>query len=186
MALQLHNLLLVEEKRKVRMRYLVRVLGVAGALGTLAVLAGIVALVPSYALLSWELTNLRNDIALREIGAEDRDTVEQEVARARTLLTRLGSYPRQEHVTQHFTLALADKPDSVQVSGLSYEHEGHTLVIEGVARTRADLVGYSATLESSEGVERVVLPIANLARNNDVPFSITVTFVSDIPSATKL
>jgi Tfp pilus assembly protein PilN len=180
MPLQLHNLLIVEEKRKVRMRYLVRVLGVGALLCVMSVLMGIVALVPAYALLSGELTRLRNDIALREVGAENRDTVEQEVARARTLLTRLGSYPRQEHVTRHLALALVDKPDSVQVTGLSYEHEGHTLVLEGMARTRADLVGYTALLESREGIERVVLPIANLARNNDVLFSITITFIADM------
>ncbi len=50
------------------------------------------------------------------------------------------------------------------------------LEINGIAATRASLSAFRVRLESHESVKAVELPLSNLVKDTDVPFSLTVTF----------
>ena len=49
--------------------------------------------------------------------------------------------------------------------------------ISGTAASRQALADFRNRLREEDGVESVDLPISNLAKDRDIPFELTVTFV---------
>jgi hypothetical protein len=56
------------------------------------------------------------------------------------------------------------------------------LTVSGVAVTRQALVDYRDTLEAVEEYVRVDLPISNLIKDRNVPFTITITLATTTPA----
>lgn len=176
--MRLHNLLTPEMKHAVRVRYYTRVASVVAALGTGSVLLGVVSLVPTYVVVEGELTTIRDELAGREAGAEDRKTLEAGVAETRQLLAVFEPHLAQQDLTAYLDLLFAQQPSAVRITGIAFERGAQSLLVSGLAKTRGDLVDFVARLEQHENVEKVALPIEDLARSVDLPFSISVTFVT--------
>lgn len=55
---------------------------------------------------------------------------------------------------------------------MTNQNNGVSVVVRGIAPKRSDLIDFSARLESDKRFEAVDLPVSDLAKSNNVPFSI--------------
>lgn len=67
---------------------------------------------------------------------------------------------------------------NVQLNKIDYKIstvDGYTILISGIATTRKSLSEFAKSLEKEISFKKVDLPISNLAKDSDIPFSITIT-----------
>ena len=171
-----HNLLPKEKKKNLRTEYLLRAINVGVLFLAVVVCMGTIALVPAYLRVWTDLANLTE-----ELDATAQATEVTEFKAAESLLKESAytiSILEQRMQERHFTNIIQDAlnllPDGVQITGMAFERETGTLVLEGVAGTRDNLVGYKQSLEEQDGVKSVTSPISNLAKSVDLPFQLSL------------
>ncbi len=65
--------------------------------------------------------------------------------------------------------------NDVFISEFAFGKQDGVVVLTGVANSRASLSGFRNTLESSDIFSSADLPLSNLAKDSDIPFTMTVT-----------
>lgn len=138
-------------------------------------LAALVASLPTGELLSRHGQSLAADEGLaKEVQARARE-VETDLKNTRTLIEHLSRPIEQKQYS-----SLIDLMDDLAGEDASLTHFNFNskkeLELNGIAKTRASLSAFRTRLESHESVKAVELPLSNLVKDAEVPFSITVTF----------
>ena len=175
MSSRLHNLLRPEKQKDVALLYYLRVVGVAGFLLGSVMLVGIIALVPAYLSLTGKLSEVDKKALEYADEASSRESVESAVAEARVEFERIVPYVSQVKITDHIEQVFKKRPDAIAITGFSYDRVKNSMRVEGQADTRPDLVAFVALLEEEVYFSHVQLPIADLAQNIDLIFTITLT-----------
>lgn len=74
-----------------------------------------------------------------------------------------------------FKLILENKPIGVKLQSLKYENNGQkTVVLRGISDTRANFLIFKNNLEQQRQAKKVISPVSNLLKNNDVNFVINI------------
>ncbi len=177
----IHNLLTQERRRNVIVEYVGRVVVVAALLLTMSCVVGTVALVPAYVRVSGELDELSHGAAFTRAtsttAAQDARRAIAATMATRTLLDHLAAAERASDVLAD---AWAVLPETVQVTGVSYDRTARSLTVEAVAADRESAVAYARVLDAHERFDAVNLPIGSLAKRADIP----CTFVANIHGTT--
>jgi hypothetical protein len=177
----LHNLLQPEQRKGLVREYYARVAAVGAIVLSVALLIGMLALIPAY---SYSRTMLEVQAVVPAQTSTSTATSSPDGA-ARTalregtmLVTRLEQHLRDDTFTSYLTSALADRPPGVAVSGFAYDQAEHSLTVEGVAQDRDAFLTYAHNLESDTRFVGVPHPIEDLAKRTDLPFRLTFTVQS--------
>lgn len=175
------NILPERGRSEVRRIYLLR-------LSSLALCAAAVALLIMAAfLLSGYLESLAAEKAARteasaiEDESEESRALEAPIMAAREQLEAYEPLIESEPIRNAVLAAVDAKDAGVALSLITYDRATRTLRVSGMAATRESLLSFERTLRSTPQVEEVLLPVSDLARSTNAPFSVTLRFKEQTP-----
>lgn len=173
------NLIPPHARKQVKIEYWIRVVSVWVLLSAIALLVVAVLLVPSYTLVRSQLSAYEATYQQAAEWDASYKELEVEVAEANTNAKQLllGSDSLKFTVVLQEIETLAGASIMVDSVDMEREETGvlETFEVKGIAATRAALVAYRDAIEQHELFASAALPISNLAKDREVPFSITVT-----------
>jgi hypothetical protein len=171
------NLIPPEGHAAVRLEYRLRVTATLALLfAGVAVLLGI-ALIPTYVLTSAQITALELETAQngKKVAFEK---AEETVRTTNAILTRLNALPHGILLSSIIDEVQKSTPASIQLKTFYIRTltDGKIdIQIQGVAPTRSALAQLKNAIESDAMFLHAEVPIADLARDSDLPFAITIT-----------
>jgi hypothetical protein len=176
----LYTLLPPIERKALRHEYRLRALVVFLFGISVAGTIGIGSLLPAFIRAGTDEGNAQNQLETIK-KAEDTSgltVIQQRVSIGQTLISSLADglgHPRLSLLV----VDLLKQREGVSVNSISMDYAGTSSVqtsLNGTAPTRDDLVAFKSRLETNLPGSRVVLPISELAKGTDVPFSIQITY----------
>lgn len=172
------NLFPPEVKKAQTREYLLRLCVVSlwflGALASIALLL----LVPPYVSLQ-----IKKGVLLDEsesikaaISSQGTDVVDAFLKETNTRAALLATYQPRRNVHKLVEALVAQTPAGVHLTGITYTTKNgpEKLIIRGVADERESAVVFVRQLETEALFSNVDLPISNLARNEDIVFTMTL------------
>ena len=171
------NLLPEEYKKKLKVEYNIR-LAITGLLfGFFIILIANAFLLPSYLLSKIKEIEIENRLANISSKTPDKTNTELNVVLQNTKkqLTVLNSIDNVSFV-ESLKKVLARKVPGIIINNLSVNEIGSVwkIAVSGIASNRDVLISFKTSLESEKSFNGVDLPVSNLAKNKDIPFTITV------------
>ena len=168
----LHNLLPKTQKTQLRNEYLIRLTGIALFLCSSAIMVGAVSLIPSYVSVSTAVSDLEEQILKQNESQEDKPLTI--LAHTSQSLSVLRNKVSAEPMTDLLVPVLNARSEGIQITSISFDRETLSFSLRGIAANRDALVTYRRTVEGLDRVSEVTSPIANLARNINLEFTLTV------------
>lgn len=171
------NLLPQSQKKEAKREYHLRVLTVAFYLSGTALVAGGLLLAPSYVMVSLRIDAAEGAQQLLAGAKDDGDTPAAILAAVERDVRILNSLATPLTVEDTVSKALGIRPLGLTTTTIIYEEQGArgTLSVKGVAKSRNDLVAFVRALEAIPEFSNVELPISNLARNENIPFTLSLS-----------
>jgi|TARA_Y100000310_G_scaffold342803_1_gene447519 hypothetical protein len=178
------NLLPIKQKQGVRREYMFRMASVSVFFTAFSVLAGTIFLMPTYLLSEVrEKQAVEEQVFIRELVSSvevvDAQTVLREAREKVSILSDLESQAPLQTVLPKI---LEYKPRSISITSIFYDFRvsaGATIAVRGEAENRDDLIAFSKRLERDVVFANVELPVSNLAKENDITFSLTLLINSE-------
>lgn len=180
----LTNLLPPEHQRTFLRIYFMRLCTVFISFVITLTLIAIVLLLPTYVLLSSSLRGEEARLASFESNLDPTDgaDISKRIYAISNNLKSLASLGSEPSVSAILRTALAVPHKGIYLSGFSYvpvigvppSQRPATLVISGIAKSRADLHEYEKALASAPFAVSTNLPVSTYAIENNIPFSITI------------
>jgi hypothetical protein len=161
---------LIDDKGSALLRthYRKRLATAAAWLVFILCLAGLAGLAPAYFL-------GRADLALLKASTENAAAPAAAAALASTTeeLNLVASSPSL--IEPFIAEAVSAKVPGVSISDFSFSLSPATLQITGISSDRTALVDFVSALEAEPNFSSVDLPVDNLAKDSDIPFTISIT-----------
>lgn len=143
---------------------------------------GSIILLPSYllALVNFSETKTENGPAINDNNQEFQDVLNMPDSISGKLLIF------QSNLSGHTALEILNKfinamPTGVKINSISFskrnnnaEKIGSSVIISGIAQNRESLVSFSSNLKKDSDFSSVEIPISNLAKEKNLPFSINI------------
>jgi type II secretory pathway pseudopilin PulG len=179
---ELTNLLPRSAMRALRREYFVRLITLAVMLAVVVIIIHGVLLIPAYMYTRADVMLKQNE--LNTIVASASTAEEQEInariARAQSDITYLGRLQTQSTASGAVRALISIAHPGIKLSGFSYTAPTTasgpaSMGISGVADTRDALRSYVDALSHLPYVTKADLPISAYAKENAIPFTITVT-----------
>jgi len=173
------NLLPPTAKRKYVIEYYMRALTVLLFLLTAAMLVLGALMLPLW--VSVEIQNKALSAPYAQAVADTASYVELEdkITSANLLVNELDRVRRYEPLLPRILLIHSLAGSEVVINSVAEQRTKEGVVAEvsvtGVAATRAALAAFRDRLEADKQFTSVALPISNLAKDLEVPFSVTIT-----------
>jgi hypothetical protein len=170
------NLLPPTAYKKIVLEYWVRVITIGLLFIGTALIFAIVALVPAYFLIDVQIKSIETNVSQssEKVATYDVSASELEIATANAqLLTNVTVTPFTEYQNTIERLT----GNSITVSALRFNRSDKkpaTITIDGVATNRQTLATFRDALDAEVEFIKVDLPISNLIKDKDIPFSIQV------------
>ncbi|MEI6480468.1 MAG: hypothetical protein WCO12_03030 [bacterium] len=161
--------------------YILRFVAVSAALGSLVLVTLAVAMFPTYISL-----RVREDVSKNDLQtAKESSVAKDKNILLKTLKDLEGkmkevSLVSNENATDFIDKAVQLKNTGIKINSISYTKKGDKkdIVIEGVARTRNDLIDFSKEAKNSLWTVSSDIPISSFSSDHDIAFSITLTTTS--------
>lgn len=163
--------------------YVLRVGALYGFMFAGVFAAGAILMVPTYVLVSSQLNSVRPDDERMEETKEAYKNAFSHIQEANTVMAQLrGGMPNVE-ISAVIKEIVRVAPKGVVFSTFRAAREGvvlSTVDVQGQATTRKTLAALKNALEASPLFETADVPISDLARENNLPFAITLTVRGDL------
>lgn len=159
-----------------------RLLIVAASILSVAVIVGVAGLMPAY-VSAWSADNiaLSNLAAEKGIKADSGlSDIQKQLNSDQKLLTAVSSGVGKADLSGLIQRVTSVR-STVQIDSFSVSRQTDSSVamtINGQAPTRADLLSFKSRLEALATSTTVVLPIDELAKSTDVPFTMRITLIN--------
>jgi hypothetical protein len=178
-SVDMHNLLSEKDKKIVHREYMLRVAAVTLILLLIAILISGAFLAPSYFIaVSKEKTALKNaDIVEKLIELREKDISVSALSETKDAINLLSINRNHAPLKSVIETIINGKPLGISIRSLFYEVKGdkNIITINGVSSKRENLLAFKKRLENENLFQSVVLPISNLASDEDIRFSINIT-----------
>jgi Tfp pilus assembly protein PilN len=177
------NLIPHKGQTALKHEYLLRVASVYGFLLAGVFLASTALIVPTYVLTSTQLSTAQDDGSSIDETRIAFDAAFGEIKVANTVMAQLRK--PQDNIAHSDVIQEIVKvaPRGVSFTTFQMERIGTDLKevrVQGTAENRIALSSFKTALESSPLFLQALVPIADLARNSDLPFVITITLEEPI------
>lgn len=172
------NLIPPEGEKAVRREYLLRTGATAACIIGFVFLVLSGSLLPTYILTGVHIKEYQEKVDAEKDIAQVFQDAEKEVKLSEELLTQLKSGSSSRSVSELIRAVEEKTPQGITFKAFQMntaKRGADTLLVQGVAATREDLVRFKNTLKEVPLFEKVEIPIADLARDTSLPFSITIT-----------
>lgn len=174
----MQNLLREQDKEAIRKEYALRVTIAALILFFVTVLLNSFLLLPAYFLSrSQENTALRYAEALNKIiEFRDKNTSINVLSDAKNTIALLSQNRGQASLRSIFQTIIESRPQGVSIRGLFYEKKDdkNVITVIGVSSGREELLSFKKRLEHEILFQSVILPISNLASDENIEFSLNI------------
>ncbi len=178
-----HNLLPNSRKKELKQDYYFRVASVTLFALSVAVVVGIVSLIPAYANIYEQLESGKTEFESRKNDNKDNKDLIKEANKNAVVIDTLQNSLQKQKLTDLLNEVLVDVPDGINIVGFSYDRNAGTLVLEGFAKSRSLVAPYARSLEESPLFESVPVPISDLAKSSDLEFHLSIKLSK--PNKTK-
>lgn len=177
------NLIPPEAEKVVKREYVFRVGGTLALLlgGVFLVLT--VALIPTYVLVGAQIHASLGETNGNDSDAEAFERADAEVKTTKDLLRQLQKTSPTISISDAVEEVRNLAPVSVVFKTIVVDNasgEVDKIQVQGVAPTRDAIARFKTSLESSSIFTKAEVPIADLARDVDVPFTVTITVAEDL------
>lgn len=139
--------------------------------------AGTALLIPTYVLTSSQITGAKDKSAEIEVTKQAFDLAFEEIKVANTLMAQLQKTKTTIPSTQIIEEIIRLAPEGLRFSSFGTTGEAgafKTITVAGNASTRQVLVSFKTNVEASALFHEVVIPLSDLARETDLPFSVSI------------
>jgi hypothetical protein len=171
------NLLPPAAKKSFRHEYRLRVAIVWLLLFNLVLWVAAVLSAPSFVLVESQLQAYESQIqSANALAREQRELVET-VTASNDIARQVNTVATIPKLKPFLMQAEALSGPDVRLSQLSVVRQGTTIEsieVAGIAATRRSLTDFSNALVADERFSEAVVPISNLAANQDIPFTLTI------------
>ena len=175
------NLLPPEGRSFIQREYWVRVASVYMLVLSAVAASGVALLLPTYFHIAFQINAVTSDID--SVGSEEEfaaleNAIKEANAFSRILATSPEAVPATNVINELNDIAGA----AISIDGVTIattDDVMSSIVITGVADTRAGLVAMRDRIEAHALFDKAELPISNLAKDQNIPFSITITPASE-------
>lgn len=177
----MRNLLSQQDKKILDREYKLRIAIVSIALIFLTMLIASVLLLPSYIISNYKQNTAQthSEIIKKSIASREKSVSNSILNETKTKLKLLAKDEDKISLMKTFEIIVKKRIDGIKITGLFYEKkiEGNDgeITITGIASKREPLLKFRKDLEQEEIFLSVVLPVANLASDADIEFSIKTT-----------
>lgn len=179
------NLLPPKGHTALKHEYILRVASMYGFILAGVFIAGTILMVPTYVLVSSQLNTVRPEDAQIDETKKIYDEALSHVQSANTTMAQLRSSVPNADISALITEIIRVAPPGITFHTFQVLREEalvKSVEVQGEATTRNALAALKNTLEASTLFETARIPISDLARENELPFVVTVT-LSDMPKA---
>lgn len=172
------NILPEQGRTRARFVYRLRLVAVLlWASAAVCLIAGAL-LSPAYFSARAEETAARAESAALGDGGEKGREAEAPLVTAATYLEVYTPLLAGASVGDRVALALSVRPAGIVFSQISYDRASDLVRVHGVASTREELLRFERALKALPDVLKVDLPVSDLARSTQAPFSVSIQFSS--------
>ncbi len=173
------NLLSKNRKKELTVEYALRVLNMTLFFFILGIGVGVIALFPSYIHVKGEIEQKEREYSDRQTEVEANKKLSEELEYHQYMTYVLKDMLEQKKFTNIFKEVTDLRPERVTIIGFSYNRKENRMTLEGVAKTRDLVAPFARTLEESEYFELVPIPISDLAKNTDLPFTLDMQMAKE-------
>ena len=176
------NLIPPQARTAVTREYWTRVVSVWGFLFGGVAVALIALLIPTYLLVHLQLVALEQEIHSTNGTEQSVQVAEAANKEANTYIAVLDDVEGAAHVSDLFAVIVATAGSDITLSALAVvdEVEAMHIRVQGVAQTRGALVAFQNNMQRLPQFDEVAVPVPDLAREVDAPFTMTVVVTEDI------
>lgn len=178
------NLLPQEERHALFAAERMRFFAILALLGAGICAISILLLIPALSV----LITLRAETKQALASLAEENTEEATVDNALLLLQSHSlllkdTFERAE-VSERISHILSQKGAGVSIADITFtgDGKGGRMELSGTAHTREDLINFTRALEASPYFTSVVLPVSRLAKNIDLPFSLSLSLATSTVS----
>ncbi len=174
------NLIPTEAKKRLLREYWLRAVTVWFFLWSCAIFLGVTLLVPSYVLINLQTKAYAVSAQAANEKNENYESIAKELEQASKVAATVSEQFARPTMTQYIERINSLESADARVNRVLLAREGESvreLSISGIAANRQALADFRNRLRADNTVESVDLPISNLAKDKDIPFELTVTFV---------
>jgi len=171
------NLIPQNAKRTVVIEYYVRVVTVWLWLLTAALLVLGILMFPVGLLVKLQLSALDASFEEAQAGSDAYQVSEKLIQESNALVQELVRVNTLQPVWDDVAIIYSLVPKRVTISSVSLAREGGVvkkITVTGNAATRSDLATTRDILKANSRFTKVALPLSNLAKDVDLPFSVTL------------
>jgi len=176
------NLIPPEGHRTVKREYLLRVGAVFALLFASVFVLLAIALIPMYVLINAQISTLALEIGQGDTNGDVYKKADGDVQMTKSILKQL----EESMPTVTASVAITEI-QNLALKGISFktfsvdESKGSDkqIQIQGIATTREVLAQFKQAIETSSMFAKAEVPISDLARENNLPFKISVTLTKE-------
>lgn len=172
------NLIPPEGKKVLKREFILRVSGTSAFLLGIVCLILVGSLVPTYVLTSAQIQEYEKRIETVGDTTQKYKEAEQEIKKIGEVLTQLKSGSSTRPSTELFREVERLASPGIVFKSFQINTDkrvGDSLLVQGVAPTRESLVVFKNALKTSSLFEKADIPISDLARDVELPFTITIS-----------
>ena len=175
------NLIPPYAKKKLLLEYWARVSTVWLLLLGIAFLAGAIALAPSYVFIAKQIDSSAQAAESAEKNVASYEAVTQELVQAGQLAAFIKAQSVDQRVSTYEQLIVSYTDATIELTGIDLrrvEKGFGPARVMGIAADRRALTSFRDRLLTDPVIAEADFPIENLARDQDISFTITVTFTT--------
>lgn len=176
------NLIPNSAKKSIQKEYWVRVVSVWMILLSIALVFSAIVTLPSYVLISSQVLVYEQSAAEAVQKVEDYKLVSKKLIQS----TQQAKFALDENTLDSFAgyIFLFEDLEGVGISineiEIAREESSvKPIIVSGIADNRQELASFRDRILEVENVSAVDLPISNLAKDREIPFSLTVTILKE-------
>lgn len=173
------NLMPIEEKKKIRKVFFLRLLMVSFLMLSFAFFIIDVAILPSFIIsfgkerLAFQKLEVERSQKVPEVNKEAQKTVDELNIKLETIEKAIKSkYVFSEKIINEI---VHQKTAGIKITKITYENDqfkGRKVIVSGIANNREQLLLFRKSLENSSVFKSVNLPISNFVKDRDIQFSL--------------
>ena len=172
------NLIPTAAKRGIAFEYWIRVLSVCLFIASGLLVSTTLLLLPTYVLITYQINVYAKDITAATAEVNEYNLSSGALIQASQRAALIASLRDEQKFTTLLQQLERLENNNVFIDSFAFSRADGALepiIISGKALTRQALADFRESLLKEETIEKVFLPISNLAQDKDIAFTITVT-----------
>lgn len=172
------NLIPPAAKKKIILEYWIRVISVWFYMWTAAMIGSVAIMLPAYVLINSQVSVYEQSAQSASEKVANFEEVKKQVEHSNELAVKMQNQLALPRMSDYLALFRSLEGQGVTITSTDVSRTDAVfspIRISGKAESRQALASFRDRISSDARVEKVDLPLSNLAKDKDIQFSLTVT-----------